>query len=71
MRNFYFTFGLGHKNRDRYQIIVAPDEITAQKRMFELHGKDWALPYTEEEWDEACFAGFTRNLKRLQIEVAE
>lgn len=70
MKSFYFTFGLNHKLSDYYQLIVAENEVAAHRKMFEIHGNEWAFPYTEDEWDEACFEGHTRYLQPLErVEV--
>lgn len=38
---FFGTFGLGHKNYDRVQPIMAKSEKAAIIRMNELHGNRW------------------------------
>lgn len=66
LNNFYFTFGLNHKLSNYYQLIVAPDEVTAHRKMFELHGKEWAFPYDSEEWDKSIVEGYNKHLQPLE-----
>lgn len=66
MKSFYFTFGLNHKHGDRYQEIKAIDQLAAQKKMFEVHGKEWGIPYTPEEWHKYTKQGWFKNLKPLK-----
>lgn len=65
MRSFYFTFGISHEFGNRYQVIKAVDQLAAQKKMFEIHGKDWAIPYTQEEWSKYKKQGWFKNLVPL------
>lgn len=70
MKSFYFTFGLNHKLSNYYQLIVASDEVTAHKKMFELHGNEWAFPYNETEWYKSIVEGYNKNLQPLErVEV--
>jgi len=53
LKSFYFTFGNGHTNSERYQPIMAKDSSVAHKKMFELYGSAWAFMYNEESWKDS------------------
>lgn len=46
-----FTFGCGQQHENHYVKIKGTYE-EARDKMFELYGKEWALQYSEEEWNE-------------------
>ena len=50
MKMFYFTFEKGQTSEGKYQPIKAPDGNIARMKMFEIHGSEWDLQYTEEQW---------------------
>jgi len=47
---FYHTFGSGHKFSGYCQPIMASSPWIAEEKMFELHGKQWAFQYLENEF---------------------
>lgn len=65
MKKFYFTFGVGHANNDRYQVVFAKSKEEARIKMFELHGRQWAFPYTQEQWEASKASGYFSDLKPL------
>lgn len=69
--NFYFTFGISHELRGRYQLIKARNEYEAYQEMFKAHGKKWAFCYSEEKWRERVESGIFRRLKPLKPITAE
>lgn len=71
MQNYYFTFGIGHELSDQYQVIKAVDGLAAQRKMFEVYGKNWAFPYTTEEWDRGKREGWFKRLNPLPPIIVE
>lgn len=69
MNKYYFTFGLGHDNCDRYQIIIADDAYKACQKMFEMYGNQWGFQYTQAQWEKVKADGHFYRLKALE-EVA-
>lgn len=70
MKKFYFTFGLGHENNNRYQVIFAKNEPEAYERMHKLHGRQWAFCYNQEQWSATRQEGYFDNLKPLENQYA-
>lgn len=65
MKKFYFTFGLGSKNHGNYQVIFAKSEPEAYRKMHEMHGRQFAFCYNQEQWSESRPKYFTK-LKPLE-----
>ncbi|MHA6258323.1 hypothetical protein ACXYMX_00290 [Sporosarcina sp. CAU 1771] len=65
MKKFYFTFGSGHPKHNTYQVIFAKTEEVAYKKMFAIHGTQWAFCYNQEQWTDSRKKYF-RNLKPLK-----
>ncbi|MCK9477965.1 MAG: hypothetical protein M0R40_00500 [Firmicutes bacterium] len=53
MNKYIFTFGCGQKLAGFCQPIYAKDYTTARQRMVDIHGSNWSMSYTEEEWEAA------------------
>lgn len=53
MKKFIFTFGCGQVLQGHCQPIYAENMRIARAKMFEIHGRKWGFPYTEEEWEKA------------------
>lgn len=70
MKKFYFTFGLGHENNNRYQVIFAKDEQAACQKMSELYGRQWAFCYTHEQWALTKQEGYFNDLSAKEIVYA-
>lgn len=51
-KDWYFTFGIGHKYARHYVKITAPYMI-ARDWMFRKYGRNWAFQYGEDKFDEA------------------
>lgn len=66
MKKFYFTFGSGHSKHNRYQVIFAKTEEEAYRKMFEMHGTQWAFCYNQEQWAESRKMYFS-NLHPLEF----
>ena len=62
MRNFYFTFGLGHPFHDYVQKVTAKDENAARATMCEVHGTKWGFCYGPYEGGEVEGEGRTVTL---------
>lgn len=69
MNKFYFTFGCHHELSDKVQPIVAQNMKQAMKCMFVLHGKDWALDYTSEEYNQRVLIGILPRKQELETVV--
>lgn len=56
MKNYYFTFGANHLDRegnslrDAYCVINAITEDKAREKMFALRGPKWSFEYTWEKF---------------------
>ena len=66
MKKHIFTFGQRHKYRDRHQEIFASTPDQAEEKMFEVHGRDWAFQYTEQQWEQSKSEGFFKNNQPLK-----
>jgi len=44
-----------------HQVIYASYPDTAEQKMFEVHGRDWAFQYTEKIWEQSKLEGFFKN----------
>ena len=51
MERYFFTFGFGSEDKDKYFVIDAIDYIEARRIMFERFGTKWAFQYSEQEFD--------------------
>lgn len=71
MEKYYFTFGCYHELSDRVQPILAPDLKSAMDKMFELHGRDWALDYTGDEYYTNITQGTLPRKKELDLVVVD
>ncbi|MEV9639516.1 hypothetical protein ABZ756_02310 [Mammaliicoccus sciuri] len=72
MNKYLFTFGQGHPLFGRHQIIYASYPDTAEDKMFEIHGREWAFQYTQENWDMYKSEGFFKyNLPLEKIYYCE
>lgn len=69
MNKYYFTFGRRHKLSEYVQPIVAPNMRLAMSKMFKLHGKDWALDYTSEEYHQKVLNGTLSRKKELKVVI--
>lgn len=69
MNKYYFTFGCHHRLSDYVQPIVAPNMRLAMSKMFKLHGKDWALDYTGEEYHRHIIEGTLPRKKELKVVI--
>lgn len=55
MKNFYFTYGMNHLDRDGkplgncYTVIQGETEKEVRDAMYEARGLSWAFDYTEAE----------------------
>lgn len=49
-KNWYFTFGCGTANHDKYVRIKADSESKARDLMISKFGTHWAFDYSEEDW---------------------
>ena len=49
METYAFTFGVGHRNHDRFVKIEAANEIDARLLMIEEYGREWSSVYL---WDD-------------------
>ena len=47
---WYFTFGMGHFNANKYVVLLGDVETTRQ-RMHELFGNGWSMQYNEEQFE--------------------
>lgn len=61
MDKHIFTFGQHHKWSNRHQVIYAKYPDTAERKMFEIHGRDWAGQYSEEVWEQYKVEGHFKN----------
>lgn len=61
MKKHIFTFGQQHPLSNRHQVIYASYPDTAEQKMFEIHGRDWAFQYTEEMWEQSKAEGHFKN----------
>lgn len=67
LRNWYFTFGVGHPtNAKKYVRIMSRNYEDARQRMFDVYGANWAFDYSEEDW----VINPKKNPKRWQIEAS-
>lgn len=66
MKKYYFTFGLGHKLGEFYQVIFADSEVEANQKMIELYDNKWAFCYTHEQWSMSKLEGFFQDLLPLE-----
>lgn len=64
---FFFTFGVGQRLADHVQPIKAINMAEANKKMIEIHGREWAFPYTEKEFTSSSLIN---NYKRLALIIA-
>lgn len=48
-QNWYFTFGFGHPNHNKYYVIFGTFD-SARSEMFETFGNKWAFQYGESDW---------------------
>ncbi len=46
---YAFTFGVGHRNHDRFVKIEAANEVAARLLMIEEYGREWSSVYL---WDD-------------------
>lgn len=49
-QTWYFTFGVGGENRNRYVVIDGVGSAEARRRMVEVFGTSWAFQYSEDTW---------------------
>lgn len=48
---YIFTFGVGQQHAGHYvKFFGTFDE--ARQQMFDAYGRDWAMQYSEEKWNE-------------------
>jgi len=71
MEKYYFTFGCHHELSDRVQPILAPNLKLAMIKMFELHGRNWAIDYTREEYYTRVLEGTLPRKKELELVVID
>lgn len=50
MQTYYHTFGIGHPNAQKVQLIIAENNTDALRAMFKKYGNRWAFQYTEKQW---------------------
>lgn len=66
MKIYIFTFGVSGELGDKYQPIIAFDYKDARALMVEFHGLDWALSYTNEQFEQSKQKGYFLNLEPLE-----
>ena len=66
---YYFTFGCHHRLSDYVQPIVASSMQSAMTKMFEMHGRNWAMDYTSEEYNQRILNGTLPRKKELRTVV--
>ena len=49
MKKYFATFGVGHVNSNKVQPIIADSVLDAERKMFEVYGKEWAFVYEENQ----------------------
>lgn len=59
MRKFICTFGCGQPLQGKYIEVHAENYYKAQEYMRETYGRNYAIIYTEEEWE--------RNIENSQL----
>lgn len=68
MNKFYCTFGVGHRMSKYVQPIYASSEDAAITKMNEVYGKQWALPYSEDNFKADSFFNNLIELRPIYTE---
>lgn len=67
IRDWYFTFGCGHKYAGYYVKITA-DYGTARNWMFKKYGSKWAFQYGEDRFEDAIAQYRYKELEHITEE---
>lgn len=65
LKTFYFTFGNGQINSDRYQPIMAKNSTIAHEKMIEIYGTKWSFMYDETSWNTVGTFYTNKNLETI------
>lgn len=55
---YYFTFGMGQSMEGYCQPIIANDAKQAREKMFEVYGNEWAMQYTQSDYQDLIAQGY-------------
>lgn len=67
MKRFYFTFGMGQPNADKYVVVWATDWDRAREVMMRYYGNVWSMQYDEESFLLSLRQGFFLNLTPFEL----
>jgi len=48
-----FTFGCGQPNAGHY-VVIEGGFFEARRKMMERYGRQWAMQYSEVDWERIC-----------------
>ena len=50
MNKYYFTFGFGTENGNKFKVFRTDTREEARRCMFIRYGRNWSMCYDESEW---------------------